>query len=53
MGQAGNVVITGRRDEDLSLMLQTPKRVAVDNTVSIPLEFESHGAGIFGLLSAA
>src|SRR5437588_950215 len=45
MREPGAVMVAGRRDEHLRLVLQAPKRLAVDDSVAIALERSSQAAG--------
>jgi hypothetical protein len=42
MSETGSIVIAGRREEDLCLVLEAPKRFAVDDPIAIPLKGRPH-----------
>ena len=48
VGQAGAVVIALRRDEDLCLVLETAKRLAVDDPVAVALKRRAQTAVVLG-----
>ena len=52
VGQAGAVVVTLRGEEDLRLVLQAAKGLAMQNTVAVTLEISAHGAGLHRTLTA-
>jgi hypothetical protein len=47
MGKPGYIVVTQGGNKNLSLMLETPKSLAVDNAVSVALEDSAYRAGLF------
>ena len=49
--QAGGVVVAKGRNEDLSLMLQAPKRLAVEDAVAVALVGGADRAGLLGALA--
>ena len=48
VGQAGAVVVAGRGDEDLGLVLQPPERGGVEDPVAVALEGGAEGVGLLG-----
>ena len=49
MGQSGDIVVPQGGNEDLCLMLETTKSLAVDDAVSVTLEGSAHRAWLFRL----
>ena len=53
VGETGAVVVAFRRDEDLSLVLEPPERLAVHDAVAIALVGGAQSAGLLGVFPSA
>ncbi len=51
VSEAGDEVVSERGDEDLCLVFEAAKAVAVDDAVAVALEIGTDGAGFFGGLA--